>query len=273
MKCATALLATVVSVSVLHAGAHRPLVRSPSATSQQSSGADAWPPVPQAWRANLTEILTLDGPFRTFLTYLQQTSLVEVFQNHAYLTGHGITIFVPVDRAFAAVQPSVSGLSRHELKSLMMYHSLARHYELAEFEALSRANPVATLAGGAYTVNVAYDAGVIRVRSRWADAKVVGSVSVAAPVAVYELDRVLLPDALFRAQPPVAATPVDAPAPAPSGEDAAVAPRQYGSAGVKDAASSARAAGDRFASCAAAAAFSAAALMVALCEGVTLLGV
>ncbi|GJN27301.1 hypothetical protein PR202_gb15314 [Eleusine coracana subsp. coracana] len=84
--------------------------------------------------------------------------------------------------------------------------------------------------------------GTVRVRSRWAEANVVGSVSVAGPMAVYELDRVLLPDSLFPARPPVA----EAPAPAPSlGEEAAstppvmephhhVAPRQYGSAGTAD---------------------------------------
>ncbi|XP_062227405.1 fasciclin-like arabinogalactan protein 7 [Phragmites australis] len=266
MKCAIALLTIVMSVSVLHAGAHRPLVKLPL----QSSDADTWPSASQAKRANLTEILTLDGPFRTFLTHLQQTNLVEVFQKQAYWTDQGITILVPVDRAFAAIKPSVlSGLSKHQLKNLMLYHSLAKRYELAEFEGLSRSNPVTTLAGGLYTVNVTYDGGTIHVRSRWTDAKIIGSVSVAAPMAVYELDRVLLPDSLFRAQPPVAAT-ADEPTPAPSNEDASapvsesadpVVPRQYGSAGVADAASSARGAGDRFASYAATAALGAMALV------------
>ncbi|CAO2035409.1 unnamed protein product [Urochloa humidicola] len=223
-RAVVALLAAVmvsVSSSVLHhAGAHRPL---PAASLQRT---DTWPPTPQAKRVNLTAILTLDGPFRSFLGYLQQTNLVEVFQNQAYLTDQGITIFVPVDRAFAALNPTVlSGLSRHQLKNLMMCHSLAKHYELAEFEGLSRIGPVTTLAGGLFTVNVTYDAGTVHVRSRWADAKLVGSVSVDAPMAIYELDRVLLPDTLFHSQPPVAAVP-DAPAahpPAPAGGGEGVA--------------------------------------------------
>ncbi|GJN02614.1 hypothetical protein PR202_ga19984 [Eleusine coracana subsp. coracana] len=230
-------VAVVMSVSVLHAaGANRALARLPLA------------PEPPSKRVNLTKILTLDGPFGTFLTYLQQTGLVQVFQRQAYRTDQGITILVPVDKAFAAVQPSVlSGLSRHHLKDLMMYHTLGKRYELAEFEMLSRSNPVTTLAGRRYTVNVTCAGGTVRVRSRWAEAKVVGSVSVAGPMAVYELDRVLLPDSLFPARPPVA----EAPAPAPSvGEEAAgappvaephhhVAPRQYGSAGTADTPSSA----------------------------------
>jgi uncharacterized surface protein with fasciclin (FAS1) repeats len=108
LRCAVALLATVMSVSVLHhaGAARRPLaVKLPPATTLHRT--DMWPPTPQAKRANLTAILTLDGPFRTFVGYLQETNLVEVFQNQAYLTDQGITVFVPVDRAFAAVKPSV----------------------------------------------------------------------------------------------------------------------------------------------------------------------
>ncbi|CAN6268206.1 unnamed protein product [Urochloa humidicola] len=280
MRRAAALLAAVmVSASAVlhHAGARRPLAagaRLPPAASLERT--DTWPPTPQAKRINLTAILTLDGPFRTFLGYLQQTNLVEVFQNQAYLTDQGITIFVPVDRAFAALKPTVlSGLTRHQLKNLMMCHSLAKHYELAEFEGLSRIGPVTTLAGGLFTVNVTYDAGTVHVRSRWADAKVVGSVSVDAPMAIYELDRVLLPDTLFHSQPPVAAVP-DAPAahpPAPAGgadeapatQPDPVAPGRDGTEAAADAPVSAGGAGgDRLASRAAGAAALGAIALVAL---------
>ncbi|AQK44226.1 Fasciclin-like arabinogalactan protein 7 [Zea mays] len=246
MKCAVvvASLAAVMSVLVLHAGAHRPLVEPSHANATTPQMTDTWPPTPQANRANLTAILVLDGPFRTFLGYLQQTNLVEVFQNQAYLTDQGITIFVPVDRAFAAVKPPVlSRLSTQQLKNLMMYHSLPKHYELADFERLSQTRPVTTLAGSLYTVNMTYDAGTVHVHSSWADAKIVGSVSVDAPMAIYELDRVLLPDSIFRAQPPVAALPDVPAAPPPSNGDAAqpvtepepVVTPQYGSPAVADA--------------------------------------
>lgn len=90
MKLVVAFLAAALSLSIPLAGAHRPL-------------ADEVGP-----RANLTEILTPDRPFQTFLRYLNQTNLVEVFENQAYRTHHGITIFAPADRAFAAVHPSVT---------------------------------------------------------------------------------------------------------------------------------------------------------------------
>lgn len=167
----------------------------------------------------------------------------------------------------------LSGLSRHQLKNLMMYHSLARHYELADFERLSWTKTVTTLAGGLYTVNVTYDEGTVHVRSRWTDAKVVGSVSVDAPMAIYELNRVLLPDSIFHAQPPVSAIPDVPAAPPPSSEDAAepvtmepdpAAAAQHGSPGVADAPISACGDEDRFAWYVAAAALSAVMALVAL---------
>ena len=103
MKLAVALItAAALSLSLPPAGAHRLLA--------DDAGN----------RANLTQILTADGPFQTFLKYLQQTNLVEVFENQAYRTHHGITIFIPADRAFAAVHPSVS--PRH--KKLVTTHGL-----------------------------------------------------------------------------------------------------------------------------------------------------
>jgi hypothetical protein len=116
--------------------------------------------------------------------------------------------------AFCLLQV-LAGLKKHQLKSLMMYHALARYYALKEFDGLSRANPVTTFAGGLYTVNMTFAAGAIRVLSRWADAKIVGTVYGTAPMAVYEVDRVLLPEAIFRVEPPVELTPPE-PAPAAS---------------------------------------------------------
>ncbi|KAG8082338.1 hypothetical protein GUJ93_ZPchr0014g47143 [Zizania palustris] len=209
---------TALSLLLLLAGA---LARSPPAPLRTESD-DSAPPVPHGKRVNLTEVLTdtVDGPFHMFVKYLMQADLVAVFENQAYRTDQGITIFAPVDMAFAAVEPSaLAGLSRHQLKHLVMYHSLAKHYALGEFEGLSQSNPVTTLAGGRYTVNVTYDGGVIHVKSRWANAKVVGSVYETAPMAVYEVDKVLLPYALFRAHPPVEDIPPVPALPAPGAEE------------------------------------------------------
>ncbi|KAL5214494.1 hypothetical protein ABZP36_003646 [Zizania latifolia] len=100
-----------------------------------------------------------------------------------------------------------------------MYHSLAKHYVLGEFEGLSQSNPVTTLTGRRYAVNVTYDGGVIHVKSRWANATLVGSTYETVPMTVYEVDRVLLPDTIFRAHPPVVDTPPVPALPAPATEE------------------------------------------------------
>lgn len=170
---------------------------------------------------------------------------------------------------------ALSDLSVPQLKNLMMYHSLPKRYEMADFERLSQTRPVTTLAGGMYTVNMTYDAGTVHVHSTWANAKIVGSVSVDAPMAIYELDRVLLPSTLFQAKPPVAEIPEVRAAPPPSKEDAGepvtepdpVETAQYGSPGAADAPVSACGDDDgqrRFARYAAAAALGAVVALVAL---------
>jgi len=157
---------------------------------------------------------------------------------------------------FVSDMQRLSDLSVQQLKNLMMYHSLPKHYELADFERLSQTRPVTTLAGGLYTVNVTYDAGTVHVHSTWADAKIVSSVSVDAPMVIYELDRVLLPDTLFHAQPP-GGEPLTEPDP--------VVTAQYGSPGVADAPVSACGDDDGRVACyAAAAALGAVMALVAL---------
>jgi len=71
-------------------------------------------------------------------------------------------------------------------------------------------------------VNVTYAAGRIRVASGWTSAaRLVSSVYSTPPVAVYALDRVLLPRQLFPTEPAVAPVPAPAPAPPALGGDAA----------------------------------------------------
>uniref|UniRef100_A0A0D9W649 FAS1 domain-containing protein n=1 Tax=Leersia perrieri TaxID=77586 RepID=A0A0D9W649_9ORYZ len=207
MNFTVAFLTTnALSLTLLLAGGALASRPPPSPVRTNAGGGAA--PAPQDKGGNLTDVLTIVGPFTTFLMYLRQTNLVAVFEHQAYHTDQGITIFVPVDQAFAAIEPSVlPRLNRNQMRHLMMYHTLGRHYAAGEFEGLCQSNPVTTLAGNAYAVNVTYDGGVAHVTSRWADARVVGCVYETAAMAVYELDRVLLPDVLFRVHPPVADTP------------------------------------------------------------------
>ncbi|CAA2984627.1 Hypothetical predicted protein [Olea europaea subsp. europaea] len=177
-------------------------------------------PAPAPEHVNLTDLLSVAGPFQTFLGYLQSTKVIETFQNQANNTDEGITLFVPKDEAFASLKkPSISNLTQDQLKSLCLFHALPHYYKLADFTNLSRQSPIPTFAGGQYSLNFTDNSGTVHVDSGWTKTKVISAVRATDPVAVYETDKVLLPEAIFGTDIP----PTPAPAPAPVPDTAPVA--------------------------------------------------
>ncbi|CAA0825059.1 Fasciclin-like arabinogalactan protein 7 [Striga hermonthica] len=170
-------------------------------------------PAPAPEYVNLTDLLSVAGPFHTFLNYLETTKVIQVFQNAANNSDDGITIFVPRDSAFStSVQHRLSNLTQDQLKSICLFHALNRYYPLSNFTDLSRQNPIPTLAGGGLnSINVTDHSGTISIDSGWTRTRVTSAVHAAVPVAIYQVDGVLLPEAIFGTDIP----PTPAPAPAP----------------------------------------------------------
>jgi uncharacterized surface protein with fasciclin (FAS1) repeats len=169
-------------------------------------------PAPAPGYVNLTDLLTVAGPFHTFLSYLQSTKVLDTFQSQANNTDEGITIFVPKDDAFKSqTKPPLSNLTQDQLKQLILYHALPHYYSLADFKNLSQVSPVNTFAGGDYTLNFTDNSGTIHLNSGWTRTKVTSSVHSTDPVALYQVDKVLLPESIFGTDIP----PMPAPAPAP----------------------------------------------------------
>ncbi|KAK3184470.1 hypothetical protein Dsin_031756 [Dipteronia sinensis] len=180
-------------------------------------------PAPAPVYVNLTDLLTVAGPFHTFLSYLQSTKVLDTFQSQANNTDEGITIFVPKDDAFKSLKkPSLSNLTQDQLKQLILYHALPHYYSLSDFKNLSQVSPVNTFAGGDYTLNFTDDSGTIHLNSGWTSTKVTSSVHSTDPVALYQVDKVLLPEAIFGTDIP----PMPAPAPAPDAAPTADSPSE-----------------------------------------------
>ncbi|XP_052164112.1 fasciclin-like arabinogalactan protein 7 [Oryza glaberrima] len=193
-------------------------------------------PSPAAPRhVDLADLLSVAGPFHTFLDLLEKTDVLRTFQSQANGSKDGITVFVPKDAAFASLARSATAnLTSDQLKSLALYHALPRYYSLAEFNRLGgAASPVPTLAGGEYTVNVTDDMGTVHVGSMWSNPKISSSVYSTRPVAVYEVDRVLLPMQIFRTDPPMAPSPAPAPDAKPASDAASPLPGKSSSAKAK----------------------------------------
>uniref|UniRef100_J3LYT3 FAS1 domain-containing protein n=1 Tax=Oryza brachyantha TaxID=4533 RepID=J3LYT3_ORYBR len=189
------------------------------------AGGPAPAPAPAPRHVDLAELLSLAGPYGAFLGYLTKTGVIATLQSQANSTdGQGVTVFAPEDSAFAAIDgAALSNLTADQLRTLMLCHGMPRYYPLSSFSALAASSPVATFAGGPqqYGVNVTDAAGTIRVESGWATAKLVSSVYSTPPVAVYALNRVLLPEQIFPTAPKVAPVPAPAPAPEPVHPDKA----------------------------------------------------
>jgi uncharacterized surface protein with fasciclin (FAS1) repeats len=176
-------------------------------------------PAPAPHYVDIAKLLSVAGPFHTFLNYLEETNVIETFQSQANRTEEGITIFVPMDSAFAALKKSTfSNLTDDQLKMMLLYHAFPRFYSLSQFRNLSTLNPVSTFAGSPYTLNLTDDMGSISVESRWSKPRIASSVYATNPVAIYALNKVLLPMQIFSKDPPLA--PVPAPAPEPGASDA-----------------------------------------------------
>jgi uncharacterized surface protein with fasciclin (FAS1) repeats len=213
----------MLAIVVLSAPAAAQKPKSPPAPPSPVVLAPAPAPAPAApHHVDLADLLSVAGPFHTFLDYLQKTGVIETFQSQANDTKRGgITVFVPKDSAFAALkQTTFANLTQDQLRSLLLCHALPKYYSLAEFDRLSALGPVATLAGSQYTLNLTYDMGTVRVKSMWSDPKISSSVYSTRPVAVYEVGKVLLPMQIFKSDPPLA----PAPAPAPDAKASDVAP-------------------------------------------------
>ncbi|KAM7276665.1 hypothetical protein ACFE04_018531 [Oxalis oulophora] len=186
-----------------------------------SSPTPAPAPAPTPGYVNLTELLTVAGPFHIFLNYLEQTKVIDTFQNQANNTEEGITIFVPKDSAFKNLKtPSLANLTASQLKQLLLFHALPHYYSLASFKNLSATSNINTFAGGDYTLNCSDASGTVSLNTGWSKTKVSSSVWSTDPVAVYQVDKVLLPEAIFGTDIP----PTAAPAPAPEISPAADSP-------------------------------------------------
>ncbi|KAG8640519.1 fasciclin-like arabinogalactan protein 7 [Manihot esculenta] len=179
-------------------------------------------PAPIPPYVNLTDLLSVAGPFHTFLNYLISTKVIDTFQNQANNTEEGITIFVPKDNAFSSLKkPSLSNLTQAQLKQVILFHALPHYYSLADFKNLSQLSPVSTFAGaGEFALNFTDVSGTVHLDSGWSKTKVSSSVHSTDPVAIYQVDRVLLPEAIFGTDIP----PTPAPAPAPEISSAADSP-------------------------------------------------
>ncbi|RLN29384.1 fasciclin-like arabinogalactan protein 11 [Panicum miliaceum] len=170
---------------------------------------------------NVTAILEKGGQYATFIRLMkatQQDTQLNSQLNNSF--GSGYTVFAPTDNAFNSLKPgTLNKLSQQEQVSLVQYHILPQFYSLDSFETAS--NPVRTQASGSdgpYTLNITADSNnQVNVSTGLVATRVGTALRDTQPLAVYSVDKVLLPNDLFGVKPPSSAPPAPTKKPAKGG--------------------------------------------------------
>ncbi|XP_062010583.1 fasciclin-like arabinogalactan protein 13 [Rosa rugosa] len=196
--CLPVLLLAVAAFFVLHAQA-------------QTAPAPAPP-----GKLNFTGILDKAGQYTTFLRLLTQTQVATQIQSQLNSSTEGLTVLAPTDNAFTNLKAgTLNDLSSQQQVQLVLYHVLPKYYTLASL--LTVSNPVRTQSssqngGGSYGLNFTGSGGnQVNVSSGAVTTQINNALRQQFPLAVYQVDKVLLPNDLFSDASP-APTPTKTPA-------------------------------------------------------------
>ncbi|KAG2590694.1 fasciclin-like arabinogalactan protein 11 [Panicum virgatum] len=197
---------------------------------------------------NVTAILEKGGQYTTFIRLMketqQDTQLNSQLNSSFGNNGGGYTVFAPTDNAFNNLKPgTLNSLTQQQQVSLVQGHILPSFYSMDSFQTAS--NPVRTQASGRdgpYTLNITSDTNnQVNVSSGVVEVRINNALYSAKPLAVYSVDKVLLPMELFGAKAPAAAPTASEGKPKKGGSSDASSPA--GSEDSDTGAASARAVG------------------------------
>ncbi|PHT38458.1 Fasciclin-like arabinogalactan protein 11 [Capsicum baccatum] len=178
---------------------------SPIPPPAQAAAPAPGPPGP----TNVTKVLEKAGQCSTFIRLLQTTQ--EIIQITSLLNdSNSITIFVPTDNAFLNMKAGALNSFNDQQKSeLIKFHVLPQYFSLSQFQTAS--NPVQTQAGGTsnreFPINITTNGNSVNITTGIVNASISNTIYIDSQLAIYQIDKVLLPLQFF--VPP-------APTPAPS---------------------------------------------------------
>ncbi|KAL8131388.1 hypothetical protein AgCh_007356 [Apium graveolens] len=182
---------------------------------------------------NITAILDDASQFTTFIRFLTDNEISNQINNQVNTSTDGMTVFAPTDNAFANLPAgTLNKLTDRQQIQLIQYHILPKYYDLTSL--LTVSNPVRTLLSGqdngVYGLNFTGQSTQVNVSTGIVDTLINNPLRQKKPLAVYQVDKVLLPAEFYEAKPPSASPPAKskgkgeveaAPAPKPTKENSA----------------------------------------------------
>ncbi|EPS66997.1 hypothetical protein M569_07779, partial [Genlisea aurea] len=175
---------------------------------------EAEAPAPSPSELNITALMSAHG-CKVFAETLLSNPAEQTFEDNLL---SGVTIFCPGDDAMKAFLPKFKNLTANAQQSLLEYHGIPIYQSLAGLKSSNGlTNTLATDGASKYDFTVQNDGTDVTVITKIVTAKITNTLIDQPPVAIYELNKVLLPTELFSSLSP-------APAPAPAA-DAADSPK------------------------------------------------
>lgn len=170
--------------------------------------AEAEAPTPGPSEMNLTTLMSAHG-CKVFAETLIGSPAEKTFEDNV---DGGLTIFCPGDDAMKNFLPKFKNLSAEGKQSLLEYHGVPIYQSISNLKSNNGGmNTLATDGANKYAFVVQNDGEDVTLKTKIVTAKITATLVDQLPLAIFSLDKVLLPIELFESAP--------APAPAPSPED------------------------------------------------------
>ncbi|CAA2985100.1 fasciclin-like arabinogalactan protein 11 [Olea europaea var. sylvestris] len=157
---------------------------------------------------NITKILEKAGQFTMFIRLLSITQVGDQINTQLNNSNQGLTVFVPTDNAISSLKSGIlNSLSDQQKVALVQFHVLPTFLSMSQFQTAS--NPLRTQAGnddnGQFPLNVTTSGNQVNVSTGVDDATVANTIYTDNQLAVYQVDKVLLPLSIFGSPAPVPA--------------------------------------------------------------------
>ncbi|RDX82580.1 Fasciclin-like arabinogalactan protein 11, partial [Mucuna pruriens] len=168
-------------------------------------------PSPSSAPTDIIRILKKAGGFTTLIRLLTTTQVSTQVNAQLLNSNNGLTVFAANDNAFQSLKPGfLNSLNDQQKNELIQFHVLPTFVSISNFDTLS--NPVRTQAGDdpdRLALNITSSGNQVNLTTGVVNATLGGSVYSDHQLAIYQVDKVLLPRDFFVPKPPP-------PAPAPA---------------------------------------------------------
>ncbi|CAK7324953.1 unnamed protein product [Dovyalis caffra] len=161
---------------------------------------------------NVTKILEKAGHFTTFIRLLRSTQEDSHLFSALNDSSSGLTIFAPTDSAFSELKSgTLNSLGDGEKSELVKFHVVPTFLSTSQFQTVS--NPLGTWAGtgNRLPLNVTSYPNSVNITTGLTNTSLSGTVYTDNQLAIYKIEKVLLPKDIFSSNAPAPAP--EAPAP------------------------------------------------------------